>query len=101
MEIRLNIKLHAGQQEIEDSAARFKVIRAGKRFGKTEWLKFALVKRALAKAGLYWYIAPEEKWAKEIFWDQLVEFCEGSKVSGGGSILRAKPRKSALEIPLL
>src|SRR3990167_3942012 len=94
MEIRLDIKLHAGQQEIEDSKARFKVIRAGKRFGKTEWLKFALVKKALEKAGLYWYIAPEEKWAKEIFWDQLVEFCPMA-------ILRGKARKSNLEIPFI
>lgn len=70
---KLNIKLHANQQNIHDSARQFTVIKAGKRFGKT---KLAIY-RTLQKAGNLpdgnvWYVAPTYRQAKQIAWWELV-----------------------------
>jgi len=71
---KLNIKLHANQQNIHDNARQFTVIKAGKRFGKT---KLAIY-RTLQKAGNLpdgnvWYVAPTYRQAKQIAWWELVE----------------------------
>jgi len=55
--------LHAGQQTIRDSDARFKTVVAGRRFGKTRYA----VAEALAEAlsgGRVWWVAPTYKQSK-------------------------------------
>jgi len=69
---RLNITLHKNQQTIHESRARFKVIKAGKRFGKTKWALFEICRAAgLVQNGMFWYIAPTYKQAKNIAWRAL------------------------------
>lgn len=71
-EVPLNIVLHANQIEINRSSALNKVVKAGKRFGKTKWLLYALVKACFKKQNqVIWYIAPTYRQAKEIAWREL------------------------------
>lgn len=44
------------QQEVLQSDARFKVIRAGRRSGKTMMCSHEIVKRAINKPGMYWWV---------------------------------------------
>ena len=74
MEIRLNIKLHANQQHIQDHAKKYNVIMAGKRFGKTLWALYrALQKAGNCPGGTVWYIAPTYRQAKQIAWRELLK----------------------------
>ena len=60
------------QREVYDSAARFKMLCSGRRFGKTHLCLVQLIVWAANKAGsLNWYIAPTYKSAKQIAWRQL------------------------------
>ena len=64
--------LSGPQREVYDSAARFKMLCSGRRFGKTHLCLVQLIVWAANKAGsLNWYIAPTYKSAKQIAWRQL------------------------------
>ena len=64
--------LSVPQSEVYDSAARFKMLCSGRRFGKTHLCLVQLIVWAAMKAGsLNWYIAPTYKSAKQIAWRQL------------------------------
>jgi len=68
------IALHAKQAEVYQSDKRFRVLVAGRRYGKTHMARCELVVRALRGGkGRYWYVAPTLKAAKDIFWDDLKE----------------------------
>ena len=72
MDIKLNIILHPQQNEIHKSKARFVVVKAGKRFGKTKLALYRLIQRAGQYPGdVFWYIAPTYKQAKSIAWHEL------------------------------
>lgn len=63
--------LNPGQQAVAQDASRFKVVVAGRRWGKT-----TLAIRELARASrmpnqVAWYIAPSYRMAKQIVWDRL------------------------------
>ena len=61
------------QTKIFDDRTRFRVVVAGRRFGKTFLSTAELLARALtAKNQNVWYIAPTYKAAKEIAWDMLI-----------------------------
>lgn len=71
-DITLNLKLHDHQQTVHESKARFKVIKAGKKFGKSLWAIFEICKQAARKPhGLFWYVAPTYSQAKDIAWRDL------------------------------
>lgn len=55
--------LHPGQAVIADHPARFKVVVAGRRWGKTLLGVSKCVEGALARAGAYWWVAPNYKLA--------------------------------------
>jgi hypothetical protein len=59
------------QQDIEDSAARFKVAVLGRRAGKTEMAINIITDQAMNKPGRYWYIAPSYRQCKSIVWTRL------------------------------
>lgn len=64
---------HKNQAVIADDPARFKVIRCGRRFGKTTLAISLLEEEALLKPdSLFYYIAPTYKQAKSIAWDMLL-----------------------------
>ena len=72
MTVPLNIVLHVNQTAIHSSMALNKVVKAGKRFGKTKWLLYALVQACFKKPNqVIWYIAPTYRQAKEIAWREL------------------------------
>lgn len=74
MDIVLKIQLHANQMVMHKSPALHKVVKAGKRFGKTKWALFELIQAAGRKpGGVFWYIAPTYGMAEAIGWKELNE----------------------------
>lgn len=66
------MQLHAKQKEIAQHPARFKVIRAGRRSGKTTYEIESLVFKAIsAKDRTVFYIAPTQIQARSIIWEAL------------------------------
>lgn len=91
--VTLNIRLHANQQRIEDSNARFTVIKAGKRFGKTKLALFRLIKRALMFPGdMFWYLAPTYRMAKTIAWIEM------KRMIPPGMVRRANETELVIEL---
>lgn len=67
------MKLTRPQDEIFFTDSRFRVVVAGRRFGKTFLSTFELLRAALKDKGQNcWYVAPTYKAAKEIAWDMLI-----------------------------
>lgn len=78
---KLNIILHENQRKIHSSPARFKVIKAGKRFGKSKLAVYTIVKWAGMKPnGVFWYIAPTYGQAKSIAWHDLLFILPASQI---------------------
>ena len=65
--------LHAKQMEVFRSPHRFKVVVAGRRWGKSQLAKISLIKFARIPKRLIWYVAPSYRMAKQIMWPELVE----------------------------
>lgn len=64
--------LHEKQREIVKSKARFKIIRAGRRFGKTILESEAMTFEAVQDDDMpIFYLAPTQKQAREIIWETL------------------------------
>jgi hypothetical protein len=60
------------QTEVFDDPARFRMLAAGRRFGKTHLSLVQLIVWGAQKAGsLNWYLAPTYRAAKSIAWRQL------------------------------
>lgn len=68
----MKILLHKSQGIVFRSTSRFKVIAAGRRFGKTVLACVILFYHALKNPGIYWYVAPTYGQAKELAWDILI-----------------------------
>ena len=67
-------KLHNAQQQVYTHGARFKVVTAGRRWGKTNLAKTTCIRKAAEKKGVkVWYVAPSYAMAKNIMWDELKE----------------------------
>ena len=67
------ILLKPPQWEVFQSTARFRVLVAGRRFGKTYLAMTELCRAAWNPARLVWYVAPTYKQAKRIAWRPLKE----------------------------
>jgi hypothetical protein len=66
---------HQNQQTIRQNNARFKVVVAGRRFGKTVFAINELINIAIEKPNSkVWYVAPTYRAAKEIAWKMLFEY---------------------------
>lgn len=64
--------LHPKQQEVIRSKARFKIIRAGRRSGKTVLKTETLLFKAVNQDDrIVWYIAPTQIQARDIIWEAL------------------------------
>ena len=85
------VSLHPGQTEIYNSPARFKVVAAGRRFGKSHFAAYMLIIAALrdehkghklsAENGVY-YVAPTFDQAKRVMWPKIRSLA-GYKNQGG------------------
>jgi predicted phage terminase large subunit-like protein len=70
----LNIKLLPWQQDVWDSKARFKVVAAGRRTGKSRLAAYLLIFYGLqVKSGHVFYVAPTQGQARDIMWQALLE----------------------------
>jgi hypothetical protein len=87
----LTFPLHDAQLNIFDDAARYKVVAAGRRFGKSHLAAVTLLLKAMEdtnKAGYdvtnkeVYYIAPTFEQAKKIMWPKLKELGKLSKEGG-------------------
>lgn len=65
------LTIHEGQREIYDSLHRFKVVVAGRRWGKTQLSKLKIIRRSVLPKQLIWYVAPTYGMARSILWDEL------------------------------
>ena len=70
----LKVKLHNKQLEIFNDKTRFKVVAAGRRFGKSRLAAWTLLINALqSKEKDVFYVAPTYQQAKDIMWTLLKE----------------------------
>lgn len=67
------LRLHPGQFEVFKTRSRFKVVVAGRRWGKTQLAKTAMIKMARIKKRLIWYVAPTYGMARDIMWHELLD----------------------------
>lgn len=65
------LRLHKGQRTVYADKHRFKVVVAGRRWGKTQTAKIAIVTAAAMPKQLIWYVAPTYGMARSILWDEL------------------------------
>ena len=63
--------LHKGQREVFSDKHRFKVVAAGRRWGKTSLSLLKILRRAVVPKSLIWYVAPTYGMARTILWDLL------------------------------
>ncbi|SFJ51016.1 Phage terminase large subunit [Sphingomonas sp. NFR04] len=91
---KIDLKLHHGQAAVFRHAARFRILVAGRRFGKTHLSRIELI-RAAKGAGrrTIWYVAPTFSMAREIMWDELIEALPQSWI--------AKKHETRLEVRLI
>jgi len=68
-----SLALHPGQMNVFKARSRFKVVVAGRRWGKTQLAKTAIIKMARISKRKVWYVAPTYRMAKQIMWDDLLE----------------------------
>ena len=74
----LNVDLHPAQLEIFHSEARFKVVAAGRRFGKSRLAAWILLIKALqSESKDVFYIGPTFQQSKDIMWAMLKELGDG------------------------
>ena len=70
----INVELHPAQLEIFNSNARFKIVAAGRRFGKSRLAAWILLIKALqSKSKDVFYVGPTFQQSKDIMWGMLKE----------------------------
>lgn len=67
------LRLHRGQREVVSDRHRFKVVVAGRRWGKTQTSKIQILTKAAEPHRLIWYVAPTYTMARSILWEELKE----------------------------
>ena len=82
----LDISLLPWQQEVWNNQARFKVVAAGRRTGKSRLASYLLIVNALqTDRGHVFYVAPTQGQARDIMWQTLLEVghpvIEGSHIN--------------------
>lgn len=89
----VRLPLHPGQQAVFRDPTRFRVVVAGRRWGKTQLALVELVVRALKQSGRFWYVQPTLNDAKDTLWNAL-------KATVAPSWLAQRPNESELKILL-
>src|SRR3954470_24144079 len=67
------IRLKTPQREVFLSPHRFRVLVAGRRFGKTYLANVELLRAASVRGRTAWHVAPTYRQAKRIAWNRLKE----------------------------
>ena len=98
----LNVELHPKQLEIFNDQHRFKVVAAGRRFGKSRLAAWLLLIKALQSPSKdVFYVAPTFQQSKDVIWAMLKEL--GSEVivaahENTGVLTLVNGRKIALKV---
>lgn len=66
-------KMHKGQRIVVSDKHRFKVVVAGRRWGKTVCSKIQILTKAAEPRRRVWYVAPTYTMARSILWEDLKE----------------------------
>jgi hypothetical protein len=66
------LSLHPKQMEVYQSTARFRVVVAGRRWGKSALSRVLMITRAKKRKSKIWYVAPTYRMAKQIMWTDLL-----------------------------
>ena len=70
----LNVRLLEWQKKVWQSSARFKIIAAGRRTGKSRLAAYMLLVKALqATQGTIFYVGPTQGQARDIMWKLLLD----------------------------
>ena len=97
----VQFQLHDKQWQVYESNHRFKVVVAGRRFGKTVTVKTELIQTAAQNPGTKnWYVAPTYPMARQIMWDEIKDMIPPSwiwKVNESLLQIRLK-NKSIIEL---
>lgn len=67
------LSLHPKQMEVYKSKARFRVVVAGRRWGKSQLSKVLMITKAAKPRQKIWYVAPTYRMAKQILWTDLLD----------------------------
>ena len=67
------LSMHRGQAQVFSAPHRFKVVVAGRRWGKTQLSKISIIRRARKPKQLIWYVAPTYRMARSIMWSELLD----------------------------
>src|ERR1700734_641780 len=89
----MTVRLKPPQAAVFGSGQRFRVLAAGRRFGKTYLAQVELCQAAWAPGRLAWYVGPTYKQAKRICWKPLKEMTRPYWAS--------KPNETDLRIELI
>jgi len=89
----MQVRLKSAQGRVFRHAARFRVLAAGRRFGKTYLALTELCRAAWSPGRVVWYVAPTYKQAKRIAWGPLKQITR--------SYCLAKPNESELRVDLV
>ena len=71
MDITIDYKPHKFQKELHDDKARYIVVTAGRRFGKSVFARMHCILNAIYNPGLYWIVNPTYRQGKQIHWHEL------------------------------
>ena len=90
VEKKIQFGLHRNQKAVWQDSSRFRVLVAGRRFGKTHLAITELIIAALInKDQNFWYIAPYREQAKTIAWNKLKSLCPKEDIKFNESELTA------------
>ncbi len=67
----IKYKPHPNQKILHDDPARYIVVTAGRRFGKSVFARMHCILNAIYNPGLYWIISPTYRQGKQIHWIDL------------------------------
>ena len=73
MALPATLSLHPKQMAVYQSQARFRVVVAGRRWGKSALARVLMITRARVRKRKIWYVAPTYKMAKQIMWGDLLD----------------------------
>lgn len=88
MRIKLDIELTEKQKEIDESPARFKVVKSGRRSGKTKYIAYWLAKRGLTISGKHWYVCQNLDLIRDEVWPHLCELLRDYIVNKNDTLFR-------------
>ena len=89
----MHVRLRTPQWRVLQNAARFRVLAAGRRFGKTYLALTELCRAAWGPGRVAWYIAPTYKQAKRLAWVALKKMTR--------DYWSVRPNESELRIELI